>query len=59
MFRLFVLGSCSILDSDLDSIVDQMHQEILSKKHKNVEIIHLAAQITRRLFGMSLSKCEK
>jgi len=37
-----------------------MHQELLSKKKKNVEIIHLSAQITRALMGrfVGLYNCE-
>lgn len=35
----------------MDILLDKMHSELLSKKKKNVDIIHLSAQICRALMG--------
>jgi hypothetical protein len=35
----------------VDLLLDKMHEELLSKTSKNVDVIHLSAQITRALMG--------
>lgn len=36
---------------DCQQLIDRMHAELLSKKKKNVSIIHLSSQICRALMG--------
>ncbi|CAG7715934.1 unnamed protein product [Allacma fusca] len=46
------------VEPNIDSLLDRMHQEILSKKKKNVEIIHLSSQITRLMMGLRFTSCK-
>ena len=50
MLLLSFIGS-QAAEPCIDVLLDRMHQELLLKKKKNVEIIHLSSQITRLMMG--------
>lgn len=47
----FTSKRSQVVEPNVDILLDKMHSQFLSKKKKNVEIIHISAQISRALMG--------
>lgn len=50
MNYFFRVGN-QVAEPNVDILLDKMHSELLSKKKKNVDVIHFSAQICRALMG--------
>ncbi|XP_035705264.1 inositol polyphosphate-4-phosphatase type I A isoform X2 [Folsomia candida] len=47
-----------VAEPNVDILLDKMHSELLSKKKKNVDVIHFSAQICRALMGLRFTNCK-
>lgn len=58
MNYFFRVGN-QVAEPNVDILLDKMHSELLSKKKKNVDVIHFSAQICRALMGNMWTNLDK